>query len=299
MIMFRLMVISLLFPALSLADGNAPSKPTSTDADRLSVRYHDRLLWAEIWEATLGEVAKALAERTGLKIDVANPAITRGKVSARVSGLDLDSAIKVILDGYSYVSYPASDSDLPVVRIISMSEQPAPSHHSSDSSQASPPSPASAATRAVDAEFAAQQARNRDEQSKAAAKKEAEAMEAALLRDLDILHSSASGDARREALERLVGNEDPRAVAALLEQAVSPASESPELRANAVEALWRHAADREFADAVAIDALHKLGGDKDPRVSAIARGALRDMEQYMAANSATQTGLPSDGRQPH
>ncbi|MFH0340782.1 MAG: HEAT repeat domain-containing protein [Chromatiales bacterium] len=297
MITFPLMVISLLFPALSLADGNAPSKSTSTDADRLSVRYHDRLLWAEIRKATLSEVAKALAQQTGLKIDVANPAITRGKVSARVSGLDLDSAIKVILDGYSYVSYPESDSDLPVVRITSMSEQPDPSYHSSDSSQASPPSPAGTATSEVDAQFAAQQARNRDEQSKAAAKKEAEAMEAALSRDLDTLHSSASGDARREALERLVGNEDPRAVAALLEQAVSPASESPEFRANAVEALWRHAADREFADAVAIDALHKLREDKDRRVSAIARGALRDMEQYMAANSAT--GLPSDGRQPH
>ena len=32
---------------------------------------------------------------------------------------------------------------------------------------------------------------------------------------------------------------------------------------------------------------------------AVARGALRDMEQYMAAHSATQAGLPSDGRQPH
>lgn len=70
MIMFRLMVISLLFPALSLADGDVPSKSTSTDADRLSVRYHDPLLWVEIREATLSEVAKALAEQTGLKIEI-------------------------------------------------------------------------------------------------------------------------------------------------------------------------------------------------------------------------------------
>jgi hypothetical protein len=53
-----------------------------------------------------------------------------------------------------------------------------------------------------------------------------------------------------------------------------------EERANAAEALWRHAGDFEFQDAEANEALRSLAEEDDPSVSTIAQEAMRDMMRY-------------------
>jgi hypothetical protein len=55
-------------------------------------------------------------------------------------------------------------------------------------------------------------------------------------------------------------------------------------RAQAVEALWQHAAHLQFADATSITALKQLAEDNDAHVSKVARRALQDMQQYPQVN---------------
>jgi hypothetical protein len=98
-----------------------------------------------------------------------------------------------------------------------------------------------------------------------------------------ILDAVQSGDdARRlQAVNQLVGIEDPRATQVLVEAATDA-----KLCRQAVGALWRHAADLQFADSASVDALRQFAQDSDGHVSSVAREALRDMEQYQASNTA-------------
>lgn len=85
-------------------------------------------------------------------------------------------------------------------------------------------------------------------------------------------------------IEQLVGAQDPRATDALV-QAASRSSDGAS-RTQAVEALWRHAADHAFADEVAVASLEQLAIDREPRVSKIARQALQDREHFQRSNAA-------------
>lgn len=81
-----------------------------------------------------------------------------------------------------------------------------------------------------------------------------------------------------EAIEQLVGILDPRATQALVEAASTDTDAKS--RAQAVEALWQHAAHLQFADATSVTALKQLAEDSDASVSKVARRALQDMQQY-------------------
>jgi len=99
------------------------------------------------------------------------------------------------------------------------------------------------------------------------------------LSDADVALAAAGiSEAVGEAL-RCRGSRDRRATGVLADIAISEDTPAEE-RANAAEALWRHAGDSEFRDTDANEVLRFLAGDDDPSVSAIAQDALRDMERY-------------------
>jgi len=87
-----------------------------------------------------------------------------------------------------------------------------------------------------------------------------------------------------DVLEQLVGAHDPHATEVLV-QAASGSSDT-ESREQAVEALWRHTADRAFGDENAVASLEQLAEDADPRVRTIAHQALQDMKQFQQNNPA-------------
>jgi HEAT repeat protein len=102
--------------------------------------------------------------------------------------------------------------------------------------------------------------------------------EARLERALSALDSEHD-HLRSMAIDELTGMNDPRATSALERVATSGDSSSDERR-NAAQALWNHAADLEFADSAANDALRQLANSSDPSVRSIAERALTDMERY-------------------
>jgi HEAT repeat protein len=84
---------------------------------------------------------------------------------------------------------------------------------------------------------------------------------------------------RSMAVDELTGMNDPRATSAL-ESVATSGDLSVDERRQAAEALWHHAADLEFADSAANDALRQLANGSDPSVRNIAERALTDMERY-------------------
>ena len=81
-----------------------------------------------------------------------------------------------------------------------------------------------------------------------------------------------------EAINQLQGIKDPRATQALMEAASTGMDMN--LRAQAVEALRQHVADRQFADAQVVSTLKRLAADSDENISSIAHQALQDVQQY-------------------
>lgn len=53
-------------------------------------------------------------------------------------------------------------------------------------------------------------------------------------------------------------------------------------RVEAVQSLWKIAADQEFENQQSVNALQELAGDEDVRVSLIAQKALDDMDSQLA-----------------
>jgi len=121
-----------------------------------------------------------------------------------------------------------------------------------------------------------------DPESRLAAEKQANLEElrrqVRLERSLSALESEHS-HLRVMAVEELVRIKDPRVTRALTSVVSSDTASAAE-RSNAAQALWHHAADYEFADTAANEALERLAGDGDPAVRATAKRALIDMERY-------------------
>ena len=109
---------------------------------------------------------------------------------------------------------------------------------------------------------------------------EAEYREALLQRALEALKSEHQ-QLRPEALDQLASLLDPRATEAL----IAAANGGGELRAVAVEALTRHAANHEYADATSVAALQRIAEDSDPAVKQLAQQALEAMDQYQLATA--------------
>ena len=102
--------------------------------------------------------------------------------------------------------------------------------------------------------------------------------QARLERSLSALNSEHP-HLRSMAIEELVSVKDPRSTPALTNVAKSEDLSADERR-QAAQALWHHAADLEFANPEANQAVRSLARDSDPSVRDIAKRALIDMERY-------------------
>jgi hypothetical protein len=221
-------------------------------SDRPSIRYDRGLIDVRTEHVPLGRVLSELARQSGVQVSLADPVITQWPVSVSVVGSPLVEGIKGILNGFSYAIYRVADTS----RVIVLSTQPDPTRTGIRAEVGRWLDPAT--------ELAKQQERK----------------EALLHRALEAL-SLEHKPMHAEAIAQLVGMEDPRATQALVEVASNSGTAADvKSRVQAVEALWRHAADLRFSDEVSANALKQLTEDSNSQVAKIARRAVSSMEQY-------------------
>jgi hypothetical protein len=266
----------------------------------------------------LKAVVQGLTEVTGAKfVLLGDQRWANQAIFAQVNKKSLDKALARILRDYSYAVCPVAGSDMLKVTIILKrgKDTPTPAtarSNSSDTLVKSQPSGASAMTgkEAADAKSSSDAKRESDSPKAAyvphdlddymplpdqgpvdlgsekdpaggdlGSVDEQATQEARLERSLSALDSEYD-HLRSMAVEELVGMNDPRATSAL-ESIARSGDASVDVRRQATQALWHHAADLEFADSAANSALKRLAQDKDPSIQAIADRALTDMEQYI------------------
>lgn len=283
----------------SNAAANASQAQTTNPSPftRLYIHYEKGVIDAHIDNAALGKMLQELALKTGMQINLTDPAIANWPVSASVKGTPLAEGIKIILKGFSYVFYPAAN--VPVIIVLSTQPDPAnmglkraatkhallaePRHAISEGMPQSLDEFQSLTMEEGSLDPMAEGRQEIDPAMQLA--KEQEYNEALLRRALDALKSEHQ-HLHREAINQLQGIKDPRATQALVEAAASSEAKNPKARVQAVEILWRHAADLQFADATSVNALKQLAGDDDSRVAEVARQALRSMQRYQEQNAA-------------
>lgn len=244
--------LSPLAAAAMEAPKAAQEQPAAAVAS--AIHYQDGRLSARIANKPLKDVLRELSAATGARFVLTNPGGGQTLVSVAVDSQPFPNAVKLILKGFSYAIYSRDGTDLPTVLVLPASGQTA-------------GAPALRAKGESEAEQAAGPAQKAAEQETL---------------DQAIAALSSQGGPSQQALDRLVGNRDPRATQALV-QAASEASDS-HTRAQATEALWHHAADLEFADETSIGALQQLADDANAEVQKTARQALNDMQQYRQNN---------------
>jgi hypothetical protein len=264
----------------------SPTKGAKGDPTPIDLRYKNGLLDARIDNAPLGKVLHELARKTGMQIHIADPVIVNWPVSTSLKGISLAEGTKRILEGFSYVLYPAVN--VPVIIVLSTQPDPAKTttaalkpvslaqpHHAI--SEEAPKSLDEFQPIAVgDAFFEADGKQELSQADQLAVVQEYN--EALLKRALDVLKSDYK-HLQAEAINQLVGMDDPRVTQVLVE-AASTGLEAKS-RAQAVEALWRHAAYLRFTDATSVTAIKQLAEDSDANVSKVAHHALQDMQQYL------------------
>jgi hypothetical protein len=291
-------------PIKTLAKDN-PAIP-----DRPSIRYDRGLIDAQTDNVPVGRVLSELARQSGVQVSFTDPAIAQWPVSISVEGLPLVEGIKGVLNGFSYAIYRVADTS----RVIVLSTQPDPTRtgiktasteRRRGSATAAPDKrspttqdPAAAPLipmrgEGVPPSLDAFQPNARGDESLGSIAevgrqvdpatelaKQQEHKEALLRRALDAL-SSEHKPMHAEAIDQLVGMEDPRATQALVEVASNSGTAADvKSRVQAVEALWRHAADLRFSDEVSANALRQFAEDSNSQVAKIARRAVSSMEQY-------------------
>jgi hypothetical protein len=185
-----------------------------------------------------------------------------------------------ILEGFSYAIYPVEGKKLPAVLVLSTApnESPVTGRPSAADGQV-PASPVLASPTAF-GPSTEQELKN--DQTDALAHEQAQ-REESLNRAIDALTAN-DGKLDQQALDTLVGVQDPRATQTLID-AVSRASDG-RARARATKALWHHAVDLEYADQATVTSLEQLATDTDAGVQKTARQALEDMRQYRQHNSS-------------
>ncbi len=247
----------------------------------------------------LKQVIEALERASGVQVVLIDPAITAWRVSGAARGVSLEEGIKTILHGFSYAFHRGH----PRPTLVVLATQPAPRRTSDPSVTLEPGSgvaspdaddgvtavddPAPAALKAPQTldEFRAVTPLQAPDDPEAPdldanASFQAEYQEALLQRAVDALKSEYQ-QLRTEALDQLANLLDPRATEAL----IAAANGGGELRAVAVEALTRHAANHEYADATSVAALQRIALDSDPAVKQLAQQALEAMDQYQLATA--------------
>lgn len=285
----------MLFTDRVYAATLSPTKAVKGDPTPLDLRYKNGLLDAHIDNAPLGKVLHELARKTGMQIHIADPVIANWPVLASVKGIRLVEGVKRILESFSYVLYPAAN--VPVVIVLSTRPDPAKVGVKTTAAALKPVSLAephhaisAEAPKSLDefqpitvgdAFFGADGKQELDQEDRLAAVQEYN--EALLKRALDVSKSDYK-HLQAEAINQLVGMDDPR-VTQLLVEAASTGLDAKS-RAQAVETLWRHVGYLRFADATSVDTLKQLAEDSDVNVSTIARRALQDMQQYLQRDGA-------------
>jgi hypothetical protein len=312
-------VLMALLPGLALVPRGVSANPQPTKtlaednpaiSDRPSIRYDRGLIDVRTENVPLGRVLSELARQSGVQVSFADPVIARWPVSVSVGGSPLVEGIKGILNGFSYAIYRVADTS----RVIVLSTQPDPartgiktaSTERRRGSLTAAPEKRSPTTQdpaavpfshmpgeGVPPSLEAFQPLMRGEASSGSIAevgrqvdpatelaKQQEHKEALLRRALEAL-SSEHKPMHAEAIDQLVGMEDPRATQALVEVASNSGTAADvKSRVQAVEALWRHAADLRFSDEVSVNALKQLAEDSNSQVAKVARRAVSSMEQY-------------------
>jgi hypothetical protein len=271
----------------------SPPMAVKRDLTTFDLRYENGLIDASIDSAPLGKVLHEIARKTGMQIHLADPVIANWPVLTSVKGIPLVEGVKRILEGFSYMLYPAANG--PVVIVLSTQPDPAKMGVKATAAALKPASLAqphyaisAEAPQSLDefqpvavgdAFFGADGEQELSPEEQLAVVQEHD--KAILKRALDALNSDYK-HLYAEAINQIVGMDDPRATQALVEAANTGLDAKS--RAQAVEALWQHAAHLQFADATSITALKQLAGDNDAHVSKVARRALQDMQQYPQVN---------------
>jgi hypothetical protein len=261
-------------PAPSLAAELRGSSPFSGDPG-IVVRVDTErgLVTTRTSQAPLREVFETLERHVGLRFRLADPRLGDHVVTYDLREEPPERLLGVLLRGFSYVV--RHDGSEQLVTIVAGPPPPAAPRSSTISSGSLAVAPARSPIgvavvdrREVEPSFLHAQLRR--------------LQEGQLLRSLAALET---GTHEERDLEALVGQDDPRATGALVQDAFVGLSSIPGARSEAVRRLWRHAAALGFAEDASVVALRKLAEDGDESAAKVARQALRDMRRYHAASS--------------
>lgn len=237
-------------------------------------------------------MGRELEQRTGARFVLSDLRIATRPVSATFKGLPLQEGIKKILAGFSYAIYPDAESGKVIISVLATPEDPASKKPAAALGSGSAAQvfgnalfpPATNAGMPLPMEEFRSVERELDPEVQAAREQEIqdrehEHQEALLQHVLGVLNSGHS-QLHTETLAVLQGMDDPRATEMLIAAASSGDAKDSKARIQAVEILWRHAADLEFRDEASVNALKQLAYDSNSRAAQIARRALQSMEQH-------------------
>jgi hypothetical protein len=283
----------------SIGDNQAP-------LNTIALLYKNGLIDANINDVSIRKILDELKVKTGTRISIYDPSIANSRVSATLKGIPLDKTIQIILEGFSYALYPLDD--IYVVIVLSTDPKMVRTNRrvTSELKTTAQPKNLSNATEEVEAQSVADDANNETvpksldkfqpitmeehwldhvvEESTEDSEQltiERRYQEALIQRAHDAINSEHE-HLYKEALNQLVGINDPRATEMLID---ATRTETDWIsRAQAVDALWQHAVNLQFSDDASINALKQLVGDSDESVNSIARRALLDIQSATAGD---------------
>lgn len=236
-----------------------------------------------------------MTAETGARTELHDSSLARNPITADVPATPFEEAVGRILKEYSYtVRWKSTGAARVTVYSAKAAESEGGAERAAERAEAADKIPKAGAAlpqrppRSLEefqpipepprrARVATEKGDDGIEAVEEAAARDAAQREAELKRALAALEAGSPA-LRHQAIEAMVGVEDPRATQALVRTAADMSEGND--RARALRALWHHAADMRFEDAEANAALQKLAEDVEPDVQRLAQEALDDMAQY-------------------
>lgn len=268
-------------------------------APAIAIRNEQGLLKARIGQVPLGKVLRELAKQTEAHFHPLDPAIVNQPVTAVIDGMPLYEGIRELLKGFSYLIYEDGDSvkglGIIVLSTAFRSDGTGPSpggvQHVVRRPVMEPPAEAAdpgkphtlEEFRPIAGEAQDPDLVRADSDLEIMRAKQQEQEEAFLLRALEVLQSDHK-QLHPEAIQQLASIKDPRATQVLIEAARD--TSDGEIRAQAVESLWLHASELQFADAAANNVLKDLANNEDSPIGQLARHALQEMQHVLDEKAA-------------
>lgn len=250
--------------------------------------YKADLLNGHAEKEPLEKVLAELSKTSGLDYVLKYKPEEEETVTFRIQGKTLADSLKEVLTNYNYVFIPAANAGeasklILLRRVFEEAEEPELMLEEELPGVASDSKPAEPWS--LD-EFQKLESASREnmtpEQWEAL---EREEREQKMNRALDALDTEHRG-LKEDAIGELMGVDNPEATDALLNTALN--GEDTGLQQFAAEALWRHAADLEFKNPQANQALQTLAEKGDAITKEYARKALEDARRY--AKNAGEDG---------